>query len=955
MTSLVTPKILTKILAKADLSGLPTSNPGNGRPWIDLSGLLRSGAGVNGTIPYIPSVSPSNGTAAAFDGLGGLKALGYTPANDSNVVHNIGNENIAGNKTFTGRVLIGATDDGSTKLQVAGSAIFSINVRANSFQSNLDATQALIPNGGYWYIDSNYGIIMRNALAGYATKFSVDGSGNAVFSGNIETSQAVRIASNGGTGIDFYNTSPSVGGTRFVSLSSFSLDTLYVLNGARNGYSNVVLNTVIPKSYIDWTYTSLSDTSTNYGLRWFISGSWENKLRLENSSGDLLYESNGSELVRFGRTGVLSANSMAVTGTNFSLGKISNTQPTVFQGLMYSSANSPAIRFDTYSGSGSQFPRLSIYGQQDATKLVVHGAAAQSTVPLMEWVENNNNSVLAVRGYNIGTPIFEVNPGKKLMQNVIARFNGYQSSAIDFAQTHSAGVDGSSLSSPTMRLIGNHQTGGTQYWPTGGFTFYPTYYGGGYLSFEIQGSEGIKVWRNENRAPIIGINSSMTDAQLNIEPNWSGKKGIQLKLAASQSVNALEIQKNDTTPIIQIDQNGSAWFGQSGYGGSYIDQQYGVHNTRMGVMASGTIRSEAWIYGFNAQRGPYSGYAFYDAGMGNKIMLGSADVDSIEVNDGNIGTYKNFKARAATFSGDITIADGQRFRSGSNSMRLGMYPEIVSADTLRIAGSYQSILFGGTGAYSQICSNVYWTFNTMSGTTPQGIVVGNLNQAYTSTNNPSARFIMPATGKRQSQVGDGLGNWQTGYTEEYNSGGGGIRCAFFGNTAVAKQTGDVATGLVALGLFSSATLPINSLTGLGTGVATALAINTGTTGSIVTIDGNVGQASYISLLTTEVVSTPSGTTQTIILANGNHQTVDLTSTTGDATVTITVPSSAGAGTIIIKQHASSARNITWASSATIKWAGSQPTWSSDATSSERIVSWRYNGSTLYLSATDTFT
>lgn len=106
MTSLVTPKILAKILSKADLSVLPTSNPGNGKPWIDLSGLLRSGAGVNGTIPYIPSVSPADGIAVAFDGLGGLKALGYTPANDSDVVHKTGNETIGGTKKLTGLIEI---------------------------------------------------------------------------------------------------------------------------------------------------------------------------------------------------------------------------------------------------------------------------------------------------------------------------------------------------------------------------------------------------------------------------------------------------------------------------------------------------------------------------------------------------------------------------------------------------------------------------------------------------------------------------------------------------------------------------------------------------------------------------------------------------------------------------------------------------------------------------------
>lgn len=110
----------------------------------------------------------------------------------------------------------------------------------------------------------------------------------------------------------------------------------------------------------------------------------------------------------------------------------------------------------------------------------------------------------------------------------------------------------------------------------------------------------------------------------------------------------------------------------------------------------------------------------------------------------------------------------------------------------------------------------------------------------------------------------------------------------------------------------------------------------------------VGQASA------EITSTPSGTTQTITLDNGNHQTLTLTSSTGNVTVTLTVPSNVSSGTIIVKQHASTARDITWAVSAgTFKWMGVEPTWSSDATSAVRIVSWRYDGSVMYLMSTDT--
>jgi hypothetical protein len=104
---------------------------------------------------------------------------------------------------------------------------------------------------------------------------------------------------------------------------------------------------------------------------------------------------------------------------------------------------------------------------------------------------------------------------------------------------------------------------------------------------------------------------------------------------------------------------------------------------------------------------------------------------------------------------------------------------------------------------------------------------------------------------------------------------------------------------------------------------------------------------------TEVTSLPVGTTQTITLADNNHQTLDLTSSTGDATVTLTVPSGSSAGTLIIEQHATTSRDITWAVSAgAFKWMGTEPTWSSDAVSAIRIVTWRYDGAVMYLAATD---
>ncbi len=79
---------------------------------------------------------------------------------------------------------------------------------------------------------------------------------------------------------------------------------------------------------------------------------------------------------------------------------------------------------------------------------------------------------------------------------------------------------------------------------------------------------------------------------------------------------------------------------------------------------------------------------------------------------------------------------------------------------------------------------------------------GNVQQGFGSST-VSFRQRMSATGVANLEPGDGAGTFQNGLAVGYDAGG--VQLGFFGNTPVAKQSGDVAAGLVALGLFSSAT------------------------------------------------------------------------------------------------------------------------------------------------------
>ena len=103
---------------------------------------------------------------------------------------------------------------------------------------------------------------------------------------------------------------------------------------------------------------------------------------------------------------------------------------------------------------------------------------------------------------------------------------------------------------------------------------------------------------------------------------------------------------------------------------------------------------------------------------------------------------------------------------------------------------------------------------------------------------------------------------------------------------------------------------------------------------------------------TEVTNTPTGTTQTITLNSGNHQTLDLGSATGAVTTTLTVPSSSAAGTIIVLQGAT-VRDITWVvSSGTIQWLGVEPDWATMGIGKTIVVAWRWNGSIMRLAASE---
>jgi hypothetical protein len=162
-----------------------------------------------------------------------------------------------------------------------------------------------------------------------------------------------------------------------------------------------------------------------------------------------------------------------------------------------------------------------------------------------------------------------------------------------------------------------------------------------------------------------------------------------------------------------------------------------------------------------------------------------------------------------------------------------------------------------------------------------------------------------------------------------------------GNTAF---TGNLTAS--GTGTFSSISETSVAATGTGALVRAASPTLTGTLNA-------AGVSLSANARFTEQTYTPTGTTQTIDLNSGNLNTLSLGSTTGDVTLTLTVPTSAASGRIKIIQHGTTARGITIALSAgTAVWYSAIPAFSSQAISKKTMLSYTWDGTDMSFQAAE---
>ncbi len=201
------------------------------------------------------------------------------------------------------------------------------------------------------------------------------------------------------------------------------------------------------------------------------------------------------------------------------------------------------------------------------------------------------------------------------------------------------------------------------------------------------------------------------------------------------------------------------------------------------------------------------------------ITAGAATLSSITCPwQAGDGTGEQFGYGAATSQVAVAIGRGAN-NSAAASVSVGYnatstYAGVGIGYAASAGWSGVAIGFGAssqtTYAYGGVAVGYYAFAHDTS------IAIGNVatsgpNQCYLGSNatmllrqSTSARWTQPATGQRNSEVGDGSGSvWQTGYREEYNASG--IRCGFYNATPVARQEIDSGSATLAADLLAALT------------------------------------------------------------------------------------------------------------------------------------------------------
>ena len=202
------------------------------------------------TIPVNGHILGYNGTLWVNKTIAGW--LGYTPANDANVVHLTGNESITGNKSF----------------------------------SNSTANPAITVSNNN---NGSFGIFLVNTLAGSGIYSVNSGSGGGISASNTSTGNGI-YSGNGGTGTGIYSYNGSSGYGIF-SLNSSTGTNVYLSNGASG--KNLVLNNTTTNTGMPFTIQkigvdkfTINDAGEAIGVKFIKSGGTSSQFLKADGSVD---------------------------------------------------------------------------------------------------------------------------------------------------------------------------------------------------------------------------------------------------------------------------------------------------------------------------------------------------------------------------------------------------------------------------------------------------------------------------------------------------------------------------------------------------------------------------------------------------------------------------------------------------------------------------------------------
>ena len=872
-------------------------------------------------------------------------ALGYTAANDSAVVHIAGTETISGAKTFSDSVnLLTASNKGVTVESGAG-AYFELRRTGQShWRSAMVGNTYSIQNS--WTGGTYNGVIgIEDAMglgAGYTMLFSYNGGAKSVLIGSetpVGTAKLQVTGSIEAVGTSFIHVGSAVGGLEHWSGANRSGSRYFMtypaggLLGIANGMSYGMGSTDAASCDVRWSRVGANSSkfvgSDGVTLGAIAAASFDGSLAIANLTGlgtgwpaalAATYSAGGGSVPII--TEIDGAPAVSATTIKFPNGSVTDLGGGVV-----------SIAFGGGSGTvtasaGALTANSVVLGNGTTDTKVLAGITFDGTSKLNLGVSGTSVGGIVLANATSGT--VTIQPAAGALGATVLSAPAGTDTLVTLAATQT--LTSKTLTSPTLTApaLGTPASGiltnctGTAAGLTAG-----TVTINANLSGDVTSAGNITTLTN---APVIAkVLTGYVSGAGTVAATDSILQAIQ-KLNGNDATNA-----NLNGPIASSG-NTTSITAQTGTGTTFVMQASPTLTTPVLGVATATSVNKVAI------TAPATGSTLTIAEGATLTASATASVSGTNTGDNAVNSLYSGLVSNANHSGDA---------SGSTVLTLATVNANVG--TFGSATQASSVTVNAKGLITA-CSAITVTpaIGSVTGlgtgvATALGIAVGSAGSPVTN----GGALGTPSGGVATNLTGTAAGLTAGTVTTNANLSGAitssGSNATSLGSFTKAQLDTAVSDGNV---LYVGDVISLGSITGLGTGVATALAIAIGSAGAPFT---NGGSGSYTVLTTTEVTSTPTGTTQTITLANGNHQTLTLTSATGTVAVTLTVPSSSAAGTIIVKQHASAAKGITWTPSAgTVKWAGAQPSWSSDATSAVRVVSWRFDGSTLYLASTDVF-